>query len=58
MRLQEAANYSENQDQESDCASLDSNITPDSSAGAEWDQANDVSEDPTDHPLWQWLPTT
>ncbi|KAI8119922.1 Protein sickie [Lucilia cuprina] len=35
MRLQEAANYSENQDQESDCASLDSNITPDSSAGAE-----------------------
>lgn len=37
MRLQEAANYSENQDQESDCASLDSNITPDSSAGAEWD---------------------
>ncbi|XP_054742811.1 protein sickie [Anastrepha obliqua] len=35
MRLQEAANYSENQDQESDCASLDSNVTPDSSAGAE-----------------------
>ncbi|XP_055847327.1 protein sickie isoform X6 [Episyrphus balteatus] len=35
MRLQEAANYSENQEQESDCASLDSNITPDSSAGAE-----------------------
>ncbi|XP_061390895.1 protein sickie [Musca vetustissima] len=35
MRLQEAANYSENQDQESDCASLDSNITPDSSAGAD-----------------------
>ncbi|XP_034134732.1 protein sickie isoform X6 [Drosophila guanche] len=35
MRLQEAANYSEAQDQESDCASLDSNVTPDSSAGAE-----------------------
>ncbi|XP_037959838.1 protein sickie isoform X2 [Teleopsis dalmanni] len=35
IRLQEAANYSENQEQESDCASLDSNITPDSSAGAE-----------------------
>ncbi|XP_034491008.1 protein sickie isoform X1 [Drosophila innubila] len=35
MRLQEAANYSENQDPESDCASLDSNVTPDSSAGAE-----------------------
>ncbi|XP_036321700.1 protein sickie isoform X2 [Rhagoletis pomonella] len=35
MRLQEAANYSENQEQESDCASLDSNVTPDSSAGAE-----------------------
>ncbi|EDV99414.1 GH13834 [Drosophila grimshawi] len=35
MRLQEAANYSETQDQESDCASLDSNVTPDSSAGAE-----------------------
>ncbi|XP_037911358.1 protein sickie isoform X4 [Hermetia illucens] len=35
MRLQEAANYSGNQEQESDCASLDSNITPDSSAGAE-----------------------
>ncbi|XP_055389463.1 protein sickie-like [Condylostylus longicornis] len=35
MRLQEAANYSETQEQESDCASLDSNITPDSSAGAE-----------------------
>ncbi|XP_037047958.1 protein sickie isoform X5 [Bradysia coprophila] len=35
MRLQEAANYSGNQEQESDCASLDSNITQDSSAGAE-----------------------
>ncbi|XP_067621415.1 protein sickie isoform X7 [Eurosta solidaginis] len=35
MRLQEAANYSENQEQESDCASLDSNVTPDSSACAE-----------------------
>ncbi|XP_039483552.1 protein sickie isoform X7 [Drosophila santomea] len=35
MRLQEAANYSEAQDQESDCASLDSNVTPESSAGAE-----------------------
>ncbi|KRG03731.1 protein sickie isoform X6 [Drosophila mojavensis] len=35
MRLQEAANYSETQEQESDCASLDSNVTPDSSAGAE-----------------------
>lgn len=35
MRLQEAANYPENADQESDCASLDSNITPDSSAAGE-----------------------
>ena len=34
-RLQEAANYTENQEQESDCASLDSNMTQDSSAGAE-----------------------
>lgn len=40
MRLQEAANYSNNnQDQESDCASLDSNMTQDSFAGSdrEWD---------------------
>lgn len=35
IRLQEAANYSGNAEQESDCASLDSNITVDSSAGAE-----------------------
>lgn len=35
MRLQEAANYSGVQEQESDCASLDSNITQDSSAGAD-----------------------
>lgn len=35
MRLQEAANYSNNQDQESDCASLDSNITQDSFAGSD-----------------------
>lgn len=35
MRLQEAATYSGNAEQESDCASLDSNITQDSSAGAE-----------------------
>ncbi|GAB0099369.1 Protein sickie [Sergentomyia squamirostris] len=35
MRLQEAANYSNNQDQESDCASLDSNITQDSFAGGD-----------------------
>lgn len=34
MRLQEAANYHD-KEQESDCASLDSNITQDSSAGAE-----------------------
>ncbi|XP_059615180.1 protein sickie isoform X2 [Phlebotomus argentipes] len=35
MRLQEAANYTNNQDQESDCASLDSNITQDSFAGGD-----------------------
>lgn len=32
LRLQEAANYAEKDGQESDCASLDSNITQDSSA--------------------------
>lgn len=35
MRLQEAANYNGNAEQDSDCASLDSNMTHDSSAGAE-----------------------
>lgn len=35
MRLQEAANYNENQEQDSDCASLDSNFTHDSSAAAD-----------------------
>lgn len=35
MRLQEAANYNGNTEQDSDCASLDSNMTHDSSAGAE-----------------------
>ncbi|XP_055591717.1 protein sickie-like [Uranotaenia lowii] len=35
MRLQEAANYNGNQEPDSDCASLDSNMTHDSSAGAE-----------------------
>lgn len=32
IRLQEAANYSNNQEQESDCASIDSNVTVDSSS--------------------------
>lgn len=32
MRLQEAANYSNNVEQESDCASIDSNVTVDSSS--------------------------
>lgn len=35
LRLQEAANYADKDGQESDCASLDSNFTQDSSAGAE-----------------------
>lgn len=35
MRLQEAANYNGNQEQDSDCASLDSNLTHDSSAGVD-----------------------
>ncbi|XP_065094489.1 protein sickie-like isoform X4 [Ochlerotatus camptorhynchus] len=35
MRLQEAANYNGNQEPDSDCASLDSNMTHDSSAGAD-----------------------
>lgn len=35
LRLQEAANYADKDGQESDCASLDSNITQDSSAGVE-----------------------
>ncbi|XP_055385781.1 protein sickie-like isoform X2 [Condylostylus longicornis] len=35
IHLQEAANYSENQEPESDCVSLDSNLTQDSSAGVE-----------------------
>lgn len=33
MRLQEAANYNGNAEPESDCASLDSNITQDSFPG-------------------------
>lgn len=35
MRLQEAANYSGNQSQDSDNASMDSNLTHDSSMGNE-----------------------
>jgi neuron navigator 2 len=38
MRLQEAANYNGNQEQDSDCASLDSNLTHDSSAGVEYEK--------------------
>ncbi len=45
MRLQEAANYSGNQEQESDCASLDSNITQDSSAGAEYGRLDCLETD-------------
>lgn len=39
MRLQEAANYNGNAEPESDCASIDSNMTQDSFAG---EQLNDV----------------
>lgn len=35
MRLQEAANYNDNPEQDSDCASVCSNLTHDSSAGVE-----------------------
>ncbi|XP_053692535.1 protein sickie-like [Sabethes cyaneus] len=35
LRLQEAANYNGNQEPDSDCASLDSNMTHDSSAGVD-----------------------
>lgn len=35
MQFHEAANFSANAEQESDCASLDSNITQDSSVGVE-----------------------